>query len=139
MVTEPGTTPLLARQLLSEEELRQAEDRYGPATFTARSLGDILDDWLTAPIAEQAPANPLARLMVLDMLLGTNASAERVVAAASGAAVADLCWQTFAHMGRLGRLKDAGAPEIVRRTERRMLRATARALFRTAALTAGPD
>ena len=35
VVTEPGLTPLKDRQLLSEEEYLQAQDEYGPDSFTA--------------------------------------------------------------------------------------------------------
>jgi hypothetical protein len=137
LVTEPGTTSLLARQLLSEDGLVEAEDRFGSTTFIVLPLGDILDDWLTAPSAERAPIDALARLMVLEVLLSVGRlqqeSAERVVPETGGTTMADLCQQAFTHIERLGRLRDAGAPEIVRRCERSLLRATAQDLLMAAA------
>lgn len=133
LVTEPGITPLRTGQPLTQHALDEAEDRFGASSFTVRPVGDILDDWLTAPIAKHAPIDALARLIVLEVLLSANAPRfavdERVAAETDGATVADLCRQSVAHIERLGRLREAGAPEFVRRTERRMLRATVRDLL----------
>jgi DNA-directed RNA polymerase subunit beta' len=40
MVTDPGSTPLEEKQLLTEQEYRQARDEYGDDAFVAKMRGD---------------------------------------------------------------------------------------------------
>ncbi len=57
IVTEPGDTPLERGQLLTEHELRDAEDDYGEDTFRAgmgaEALQDLLGQIDLAPLLEQ--------------------------------------------------------------------------------------
>jgi len=136
LVTEPGTTTLRRGQWLNAAALDRMEDRFGPSAFAVRSAGDVLDDWLTAPVARRCSCGCFARLIVLDALMGAapcRPSASRHDADVRDANVPELCRQAITHLERLRLLRAVGAPEIVRANERRMLWATARALLDAAA------
>ena len=72
LVTESGMTPLRRLQWLSERELDEAEDRFGPAAFDVRAAGDILGDWLAAAVAGREPPDALTGLVVRDDLIGAG-------------------------------------------------------------------
>lgn len=46
VVTDPGRTPLEYRQLLTDKELREAQERYGDDTFTAKMGAEAVKDML---------------------------------------------------------------------------------------------
>lgn len=46
VVVEPGLTPLKEQQLLTEEEFMQAQDEYGPDSFTAAIGAEAIRDML---------------------------------------------------------------------------------------------
>ena len=47
VVTEPGLTPLVQKQLLSEDEYYAAQDEYGDEAFTAKIGAEALKDMLS--------------------------------------------------------------------------------------------
>ena len=46
VVTDPGQTPLEYKQLLTDKELREAQERYGDDTFTAKMGAEAIKDML---------------------------------------------------------------------------------------------
>ena len=139
LVTEPGMTPLRPGQKLSEQELDDAEERYGPSAFAVEPAVDVLGDWLVAPSAKVETSSAVMRLLFLEALVAgagsRSASSVGRETEPDGATLASLGDRAIARARRLGRLHDLGAPEIVLRNERRMLRATARAMHAVAAET----
>lgn len=142
LVVEPGLTPLRPWQWLAEEELDAAEKRFGPSSFVARAASDVLDDWLIGPAGCGAPSKAVEGLLMLGALIDAmgprDTPAEAGEASAVASAPTHLCRQAVASIDRLDRLRQAGAPEIMRLNERRMLAATARALLAAAAAGAEP-
>ena len=57
IVLEPGLTPLKERQLLSEEELMDAQDQYGEDSFTAKIGAEAIRDMLEAMDLEKTAAD----------------------------------------------------------------------------------
>lgn len=57
IVLEPGLTPLKERQLLSEEELMDAQDQYGEDSFTAKIGAEAIRDMLEALDLEKTAAD----------------------------------------------------------------------------------
>lgn len=48
VVTDPGKTDLLKKQLLNDNEYREAQERFGSDGFTARMGGEALEDLLSS-------------------------------------------------------------------------------------------
>ncbi len=136
LVTEPGMTPLRHLQWLSERELDEAEDRFGPAAFDVRPAADMLGDWITEAIAGREPPDTLTRLVILDDLIGAGDSDPEPETPDEvefdAVAMADLRHQAVARYQRWSRLRDLGAPAIVLRNDGRMLQATARVVLAAA-------
>ena len=136
LVTEPGMTPLRQLQWLSERELDEAEDRFGPAAFDVRPAADMLGDWVTAAVTGREPPGALTRLVVDDDLIGAGDSDPEPETPDEvefdAVAMADLRHQAVARYQRWSRLRDLGAPAIVLRNDGRMLQATARAILAAA-------
>jgi hypothetical protein len=130
LVVEPGLTPLRPCQWLTEDELDAAETRFGPSSFAARPASDVLDDWLIGPPQCGAPSKAAEGLLMLGALFDATSPHDTS---------ARLCRQAVASIDRLDRLRRAGAPEIMRLNERRMIAATARALLAAAAPGLGPQ
>lgn len=137
VVTEPGMTSLQTWQMLSADELDHAETQFGPSAFAVLPSTDILDAWISEPMANGWPSEALSRLIVIDALSGEVDAAPDPIdydeRAPDDEYTVELCRQALAQFERIGRLRDMDAPGIVLRNERRMLKATARALFAAAA------
>ena len=138
LVTEPGMTPLRPWQVLSEEDLQEAEDRFGPSTFAAQSLGDVVDDWLTDPVARLGPEESLTRLIVLNTLFEVAEEQAADRPRGGDATVADLYRQVTLHLSRLSKMRVSGVPDILRNNERRLLGLVVRDLVAAAATTNSP-
>ena len=138
LVTEPGMTPLRPWQVLSEEDLQEAEDQFGPSTFAAQSLGDIVDDWLTESIARLQPEESLTRLIVLNTLFEVGEEQAEDRPRGDDAAAADFYRQATLRLSRLDKMRVSGAPDILRNNERRLLGLVVRDLVASAAATNSP-
>ncbi len=71
VVTEPGLTPLKQRQLLSEDQYRQAQDDYGDESFTALIGAEALRKILSELDLEED------RINLREELRATNSEAKR--------------------------------------------------------------
>src|SRR5215831_12737479 len=152
IVTEPGTTTLQEKQLLTEEAYNQAIEEYGQDSFTAGIGAEAIRDLLGYEIAEATtelkPKKLGKRLKVIEAFLESGNRPEwmvmtvipvippelRPLVPLDGGRFAtsdlnDLYRRVINRNNRLKRLMELRAPDIIIRNEKRMLQESVDALF----------
>ena len=159
IVTEPGLTPLEKFQLLTEDELLEAQDEYGEDSFSAgigaeavkfmlmdldldREKEDLLEELATTK-SKLKPAKIIKRLKVVESFIESGNRLEvvpvippelRPLVPLDGGRFAtsdlnDLYRRVINRNNRLKRLMELRAPDIIVRNEKRMLQEAVDALF----------
>ena len=156
IVIEPGLTPLEKYQLLTEDELLEAQDEYGEDAFSAgigaeavRVMLESLDlegektqllEELATTKSELKPKKIIKRLKVVESFLESGNRPEWMILTVvpvippDGGRFAtsdlnDLYRRVINRNNRLKRLMELRAPDIIVRNEKRMLQEAVDALF----------